>query len=144
VALELLETSARQRSEYLADRRAARLVGSAAMASALCWDLVGVQAATSAVARRGEDAYAALLARPDPTPAQVAARAAQAPVRGHRVDGTHPPDALRIRLIERHPVLPSVDFPGEELVAAAEAELAQLRARTRKEFHETLRFGPAY
>lgn len=139
--LDRLSMAGRQHREYLADRRAAEVVGSAAMVEFQTLDLEAVAAAAAAAARRKEDPFGYLLQRPAPTVEQRAARLVELATVVHRADATHPPDDLRIRLIDRDPRPPGPTIPDEIACARAEEEFAVLRSAAAKEFSESLRFG---
>ena len=128
----------RQHREYLADRRAAQVAGSEAMISALVMDLPGLSTAVRSAHLRGEDVFEFLAARSSATPAGAPARPAS-PDKPHRADATHPPDHLRISLLERHPAQPVPGVVDEATRAAAEAELTSLRRPLDRQFRDELR-----
>jgi Zn-dependent protease with chaperone function len=139
--LERLSLMARQHREYLADRTAASVVGSEALVDFLIEHLEGIETATAAAARRREDPFAHLQARPPLTSAQRAARLRELADVPHRSDETHPPDGLRIALLQAHPLPPGRGMPSETDRDLAEQELVALRAASAKEFSQALRFG---
>jgi Zn-dependent protease with chaperone function len=141
VLLDRLSMSSRQHREYLADRRAAEVVGSDALVEFLVLDLDGLWTTTTAAARRGENPFDHLLARPTPSPSYRASRLALLSREKHRADATHPPDDLRIRLLESEPRPPSPSMPTSATCTRAEQELVGLRAAATKEFSQALRFG---
>lgn len=141
VLLERLSLSHRQHREYLADRRAAEVVGTDAMVAFLVQDFEGLLTTTTAAARRGEDPFDHLLARPATTAAYRTSRLASLATEKHRADTTHPPDDLRVQLLEADPRPPSPAMPDPVACARAEQELVALRAAARREFSEVLRFG---
>lgn len=142
MVLDRLTLTGGQHREYLADRRSAEVVGSESLVEFLVLDLEGIVTATTAAARRGEDPFGYLASRPSPTSAQRAARVTELDTVPHRADATHPPDGLRIRLLQGDPRPPSPAAPTEVDCGRAEQELVALRASARKEFSEALRFGP--
>lgn len=138
--LERLNLASRQHQEYLADRRSAEVVGSAGLVAAQLWDLDGIRTATAAAARRGEDPFAVLLARPELTGAQAAARLLVLEQEKARADDTHPLDHLRVKLLKAAALPPSSAMPGETACLRAEAELARLRDAYRRELTDQLVF----
>jgi Zn-dependent protease with chaperone function len=137
--LERFRAAERQHREYLADRRAAEIVGSESVASSLLWDLEGIAAATAAAARRGEDPFDVLRARPAMTSAQKSARLAGLEREVHRAGATHPPDHLRARLVSAQPLPPSALMPADAACLRAEEELDRLRRTRSAEFSVLLR-----
>lgn len=141
LALERLSVLDSQHREYLADRRAAAVVGTEALVEVLLHDLEGVRTAAGAAARRGEDPFAHLAGRRPRTAAERAARMRELEAKVHRADATHPPDHLRIRLLEADPQPPSAAMPAEAELKLAEEELVRLRAASAKRLSQDLRFG---
>ncbi len=130
-----------QHREYLADRRAAEVVGSHAVAASLLWDIEGIRTAAAAAARRQENPFEALLGRKSMTSEQAAARLATLERKVHRSDSTHPPDHLRIKLVSAGALPASSTMPVENITLAAEAELHTLRERYQREFRDRLIHG---
>jgi heat shock protein HtpX len=139
LALDRLAVSDGQHREYLADRRATEVVGSDAVVGFLLRDLEGISTATASAARRGEDPFDSLLARPCLTSAERGARLAALEREVHRADATHPPDHLRVKLARASALPPSTAMPGERACLRAEAELVDLRAAKSAEFSTLLR-----
>lgn len=133
----LLNSNERQHSEYLADRRAAGIAGSTALASYFRMDILGLNTVVRSAVRRGEDPFdfiaiwsAGAGARRHGTVQRDTA---------HRADATHPPDDLRIALLEKHPVTPGPKRPGQELLHAADTEMTRLRPQLVRRFTDELR-----
>jgi Zn-dependent protease with chaperone function len=141
LALQRLSVLDGQHREYLADRRAAAVVGTEALVEVFLLDLEGVRTAAAAAARRGEDPFAHLASRRPRTAAERAARIRELEATVHRADETHPPDHLRIRLLEADPRPPSTAMPSEADLELAEEELVRLRAASAKRLSQDLRFG---
>jgi len=135
---ERLDLASSQHLEYLADRRSAEVVGSASMVNALLGDPEGIRTVTAAAARRDEDPFAVLRDRPALSSDQAAARLHLLEKESARADDTHPLDHLRIKLVQASALPPSPTMPGEEACLRAEAELARLRDRFRREFTDLL------
>lgn len=126
-----------QHSEYLADRRAAAVAGSAALAAAFRVDNVGLNTVVRSAVRRGEDPFDFIAT----WSAGAGARRHGTVQRdtAHRADATHPPDDLRIALLEKHPVTPGPKRPGQELLHAADTEMTRLRPQLVRRFTDELR-----
>lgn len=139
--LERLMLDSSQHREYLADRRSAQVLGSNAVVECLLQDPVGLLTVAGAAARRGEDPFEALLARPPLTAEQLVARKAALETEPHRADATHPPDGLRIRLVEAAALPPGQGRPEAATTQVAEAELIRLRAAHRKRFADLFKSG---
>ncbi|MCW2854472.1 MAG: hypothetical protein JWR52_87 [Marmoricola sp.] len=139
--LTRLTMTSHQHREYLADRRAAEVVGSEALARSLLWDLEGIRTVVAAAARRQEDPFGVLTSRPSMTESQAAARLITLERKRHRSDSTHPLDHLRSKLVKASALPPSTAMPGEAACLRAEAELEILRERFRREFRDRLIHG---
>jgi heat shock protein HtpX len=141
VLLDRLSLSARQHQEYLADRRAAEVVGSEGVAENLYLDVDAVAAAAAGATRRGEDPFEHLGSKAALTSTRRAARLRELAAAPRRADATHPPNDLRIRLLLADPRPPSPAGPTEIDCARAEQELVLLRAAMSKRFGDDLMFG---
>ena len=136
--LDRLDLASSQHLEYLADRRSAEVVGSEALAQALLRDLEGIRTATAAAARRDQDPFAALLARPALSSAQQEEHLRLLEAESARADDTHPLDHLRVKLVRAAALLPSPVMPVEATCRRAESELVELREVHRKAFADEL------
>lgn len=136
MTLERIDAVRSQHAEYLADRRAAQVAGSAAMTSALAGLLPpqrGVTAMERAI-RQGEDPWLALEQTPTPTARELRRRRKVCELSDHQLGDSHPPTSMRIDLLERHPVGGGLHPPSqtlrrieEEIVAAREHLTQRLR-----------------
>lgn len=136
--LDRLDLSSGQHREYLADRRSAEVVGSSAMVDSQLRDLAGLWTAAAAAARRGEDPFAFLESRPALDPSQSAARLLVLEQERARVNDTHPPGHLRIKLLQAAGFPPSAATSDEPTRLSADAELSRLRDRHRRELVDQL------
>ena len=141
VLLDRLESASRQRAEYLADRRATLVAGSAAAEAGLAV-LLGRprgEVAASAAMRRDEDPWAALDAVPARPAREVERLVRLGRLTGHRSDASHPPSHLRLELVRagglREPSHAGVT--GEDW-DAVEAELRPWRSRLRRDYEDHL------
>jgi Zn-dependent protease with chaperone function len=141
VLLDRTSLTEAQHREYLADRRAASVVGTDALVELLVCDPEGIATATAAAARRGEDPFKTLAERPPPTAEQRAGRLAALARERPLTDPRHPPADLRIRLLEGDPRPPGPEAPGQVECARAEQELDRLRSATTRQFRDALRSG---
>jgi Zn-dependent protease with chaperone function len=142
ILLERLRLTGGQHREYLADRRAAEVVGTEAATEDLYLEIEPIVTALTAAVRRGEDPFGHLASRPMLTSSQRAARLDELSAIPRSVDATHPPNDLRIRLLLADPRPPSPASPTEVDCARAEQELVQLRSEATKEFSQALIHGP--
>lgn len=124
VLFDRLEANSRQHREYLADRRAALVTGSAAMASAIRLDLMGIDTALGSAALRGEDPFDYLTRRRSD---QGLRRALISRHQAHRADATHPPDDLRVSLLEMQTIPPEPSGEIRDALVGADRELTALR-----------------
>ncbi|WP_328307946.1 M48 family metallopeptidase [Streptomyces sp. NBC_00442] len=142
--LEGLTLRSSQRSEYLADRAAARVASTAAAAALMDRLLIGdaIRSAlrTESVRAQTRIGGAAPRAAADGLWERIARRAATvsereyerrrrvSALRGHSVDSTHPPTHLRRHLIEAGEPAEAAVVVGPEAAAAIAAEMAAVRA----------------
>lgn len=139
--MQRLELSAFQHREYLADRRAAEVVGADALIEFLLLNYRGLATTAGAAARRGQDPFEVLLGRPPMTPVERKHRLAQLESMTHPADATHPPDHLRIRLLQVGALRPGPNMPDAAVLAAAETELTRLRREHRRALVELAHSG---
>lgn len=127
-----------QRAEYLADRLAATVSGTAAMQSAL--EKTYLHGVVDAAARR----HALTTPEADIEPALAAAGCGvseselavfreQSHALKWQVDSTHPPTSLRVQMLGRSPALPAPALLSEQEGWAFDAEVARLIASQRRE-----------
>jgi Zn-dependent protease with chaperone function len=139
--LDALESTSRQRAEYVADRRAARLAGSAAAEAGLAV-LLGPprgEVSASAAMRRDEDPWTALDAVPPRPPREVERLMRLGRATGHHADASHPPSHLRVQLVRAGDRWPGTQ--GDLTDAqwdAVEEELRPWRARLRRDYEDRL------
>lgn len=128
-----------QHREFLADRRSAEVVGSEAMISALCEDLAGTHTVAKSATARGEDPFEVLEARAAQglgrQPASVVTQADWS----HRADASHPPDALRVSLLQRRYLTPGIGLPDTATRKAAAEDMRRLEVALTKRFRDKLR-----
>jgi Zn-dependent protease with chaperone function len=139
LALRRLNATARQREEYLADRRATAVAGTEAMVAALAGVLGpdrGLVSASAAM-RRGEDPWSAFAVL-RPRPAREVERLCRlSEVEGHHANDSHPPTHLRIALVRegRSVTSPALDAARW---SAVETEMDRWRAELRTQFRDDL------
>lgn len=136
VLFDRLEANSRQHREYLADRRAALVAGSAAMASALRLDLRGIDTALASAVLRGEDPFDYLTGRRSDRGLRRASISRDEP---HRADATHPPDDLRVSLLDAQVVPPAPSGEVRDAMVGADRELAALRPELTRQLTHDLR-----
>lgn len=139
--LQRLTLNDSQHREYLADRRSAQVVGSTAAVASMIEVDDGLLALAGSATRRGEDPFAALLARPPMSAAQRAARLQGLAAERIQADATHPPTHLRVRLVDEARLVPGQGRPDAATLATAEAELVRLRATHQRAFADLFRTG---
>ncbi|MBO9522965.1 MAG: M48 family metalloprotease [Nocardioidaceae bacterium] len=141
--LDRLTVNEGQHREYLADRRSAQVVGSAASVGFLLEADEGLATVVGAAARRGEDPFGVLLDRPPMTAEQRSRRLGALAAERIRADSSHPPTHLRVRLVDEARLVPGSGMPDGATLAAAEAELVRLRGERRRELADLFRTGLA-
>lgn len=134
-----LSAQHRQHREFLADRRSAEVVGSDAMISALCEDLGGTHTVIKSAAARGENPFDVLEARSVQGLGGLAANAVKQADWCHRADASHPPDALRVSLLQSRYLPPGLGLPDTATRKAAADEMRRLQETLGKRFRDKLR-----
>lgn len=128
-----------QHREFLADRRSAEVVGSEAMVSALCEDLAGTHTVVKSASARGENPFEVLEARSVQGLGGRAADVVKQAGWSHRADASHPPDALRISLLQRRYLPPGLGLPDTATRQSAADEMRRLQEALTKRFRDKLR-----
>lgn len=135
LVMSRLEARSRQHSEYLADRRAAAVSGTGALVSSLRLDMVGIHTAVRSAVLRGEEPFGFLSSRQASAGVRHRVSATNT---AHRADASHPPDHLRIGLLENVPVA-ATRKPASGIVDGAEREMRVLGEQLSKRFADDLR-----
>ncbi|WP_193610048.1 M48 family metallopeptidase [Nocardioides lijunqiniae] len=136
--------SSRQHAEYLADRRSAEVSGTHAARESLAWGDEGLLTRLGSAVRRGEEPFAYLEELPAPTEAHVARLERPGAGPAPRVDGTHPPTHLRLRLLGSYFLPPGTGRPDGDQLRAADLELRALRPTFARGLREDLVSGYYY
>lgn len=139
MTLERLDAVQSQHAEYLADRRAAQVAGSAAMTSALAGLLPpqrGVTTMERAIRQR-EDPWRALEQAPKPTDRELRRRRAVCASGEHQLGDSHPPTSMRIDLLERHPVGGGL-HPSSQTLRRIEEEMVAARGPLTQRLRDTV------
>lgn len=131
-----LESRSRQHGEYLADRRAAGVAGRSAVVSSMRLDRKGLHTAVRAAVIRGEDPFEFL----DRWRSERQGRREAMYVdEVHRADASHPPDHLRVSLLERTPEPSQRPVGLRDALHGADRELVALRPTLVRRFSDELR-----
>lgn len=128
----------RQHREFLADRRSAEVVGSEAMVAALCEDIGGTHTVVKSASARGENPFEVLEARSVQGLGGRAADVVKQADWSHRADASHPPDALRISLLQGRYLPPGLGLPDPATRQAAADEMRRLQETLTKRFRDKL------
>jgi Zn-dependent protease with chaperone function len=126
-----------QRAEYLADRLAASVSGAGPMRTALEKTYLGELVEDTVRRHALTDSEAPLLPKVTAAAASLTSEelerlAAESRQASWQVDTTHPPTALRVRMLEGHDAQPIFVLSDEE-AAALDAELASLTPRIERQ-----------